>query len=130
MYFNLYISPLFLGIGGGEMVLIVAVILMLFGSDKVPEMARGLARVINQVKSASNELKSEITKTVDETGVINDIKEAVNVEDIKKRIGIDDIKSSVNLNLDQYNPMNDVQQEIDKAKEDIETMTGPIKRQN
>lgn len=130
MYLNLYIYPLFLGIGGGEMVLIVAVILMLFGSDKVPEMARGLARVINQVKSASNDIKSEITKSVDETGVIKDIKEAVNVEDIKKRIGIDDIKKSVNLDIDQYNPLNDVQQEIDKAKEDIETMTGPIKRQN
>ena len=130
MYLNLYISPLIFGIGGGEMVLIVGVILMLFGSDKIPEMARGLARVINQVKSASNELKSEITKSVDETGVINDIKEAVNVEDIKKRMGIDDIKKSVNLDIDQYNPLNDVQQEIDKAKEDIETMTGPIKRQN
>jgi len=130
MYLNLYISPLILGIGGGEMVLIIGVILMLFGSDKVPEMARGLARVINQVKSASNELKSEITKSVDETGVIKDIKDAVNVEDIKKRIGIDDIKKSVNLDVDQYNPLNDVQQEIDKAKEDIETMTGPIKRQN
>lgn len=130
MYLNLYISPLILGIGGGEMVLIIGVILMLFGSDKIPEMARGLARVINQVKSASNELKSEITKSVDETGVIKDIKEAVNVEDIKKRIGIDDIKKSVNLDIDQYNPLNDVQQEIDKVKEDIETMTGPIKRQN
>lgn len=130
MYLNLYISPLIFGIGGGEMVLIIGVILMLFGSDKIPEMARGLARVINQVKSASNELKSEITKSVDETGVINDIKEAVNVEDIKKRMGIDDIKKSVNLDVDQYNPLNDVQQEIDKAKEDIETMTGPIKRQN
>lgn len=128
MYLNLYISPLFLGIGGGEMVLIVAVILMLFGSDKVPEMARGLARVINQVKSASNELKSEITKSVDETGVIKDIKEAVNVDEIKKRIGYDEIKDS--MSIDHYNPVNDVQQEIDKVKEDIETMTGPIKRQN
>ena len=129
MYFNLYISPLFLGIGGGELVLIMGVILMLFGSDKVPEMARGLARIINQVKSASNEIKSEITKSVDETGIVKDIKEAVDVDDIKKRIGIDDLKKSVNLDLDQYNPLNDVQQEIDQAKEDIETMTGPIKRQ-
>ena len=129
MYLNLYISPLILGIGGGELVLIMAVVLMLFGSDKVPEMARGLARIINQVKSASNDLKSEITKTVDDSGIVNDIKEAVDVEDIKKRIGINDIKQSVNLDLDQYNPLNDVQQEIDAAKEDIENMTGPIKRQ-
>jgi len=129
MHLNLYISPLIFGIGGGEMVLIMLVILMLFGSDKIPEMARGLARVINQVKNASNDIKSEITKSVDESGVVKDIKEAVDVEGIKKRIGIDDIKKSVNLNLDQYNPLNDVQQEIDQAKEDIETMTGPIKRQ-
>lgn len=128
MFVNLYISPLILGIGGGELVLIMAVILMLFGSDKVPEMARGLAKIINQVKSASNDLKSEITKNVDESGIVKDIKEAVDVEDIKKRIGINDIKQSVNLDLDQYNPLNDVQQEMEKAKEDIETMTGPIKR--
>lgn len=129
MFANLYISPLILGMSGGEILVIIVVILMLFGSDKVPEMARGLARVINQVKSASNDIKSEITKNVDESGVLKDIKEAVNVEDIKKRIGIDDIKKSVNLDLDQYSPLNDVQQEIDQAKEDIESMTGPIKRQ-
>lgn len=114
------------GIGGGEMVLIMVVILMLFGSDKVPEMARGLAKMINQVKNASNEIKSEITKSVDESGVVKDIKEAINVEDIKKRIGYDEVKDS--MSLDHFNPMNDVQQEVDKAKEDIETMTGPIKR--
>lgn len=129
MISSLYIMPAFIfGIGGGELVLILLVVLMLFGSDKVPEMARGLARVINQVKNASNEIKTEITKNVDESGIVKEIQEAVNVDDIKKRIGIDDIKKSVNLDLDQYNPLNDVQQEIDQAKEDIETMTGPIKR--
>jgi len=128
MILNLYISPLILGIGGGELIFIIAAILMLFGSDKVPEMARGLARVINQVKNASNDIKSEITKSVEETGVVKDIKEAINVDDLKKRVGYDEIKDS--MNIDHYNPLNDVQQEIEKAKEDIETMTGPIKRQN
>src|SRR5690606_33998286 len=117
-----------LGMSGGEIVVIIGVILMLFGSDKIPEFARGLARVINQVKGASNEIKAEITKSVDESGIVKDIKEAVNVEDIKKRIGIDDIKQSVNLDVDKYNPLSDVQQEIEKAKEDIENLTGPIKR--
>jgi len=127
MILNLYTPSLFIfGVGGGEMILIMVVILMLFGSDKVPEMARGLARMINQVKSASNDLKSEITKSVDDSGVVNDIKEAINVDEIKKRVGYDDIKNS--MNIDHYNPLNDVQQEVEKAKEDIETMTGPIKR--
>lgn len=128
MFSSLYISPLLLGMSGGEILVIVAVVLMLFGSDKVPEMARGLAKVINQVKGASNELKSEITKSVDASGVVKDIKEAINVDDIKKRIGYDEIKDS--MSIDHYNPVNDVQHEIEKAKEDIETMTGPIKRQN
>ncbi|HLV51968.1 MAG TPA: twin-arginine translocase TatA/TatE family subunit [Flavobacterium sp.] len=127
MFLTLYTAPLFIfGISGGELLVILLVILMLFGSDKVPEMARGLARIINQVKNASNDIKTEITKNVDESGLIKDIKETVNVEDIKKRIGLDDLKKTV----DDINPMNEVQQEIDKAKEDIETMTGPIKRQN
>lgn len=127
MILNLYTPALFIfGVGGGEMILIMVVILMLFGSDKVPEMARGLARMINQVKSASNDLKSEITKSVDDSGVVNDIKEAINVDDIKKRVGYDDIKNS--MNIDHYNPLSDVQQEVEKAKEDIESMTGPIKR--
>src|SRR5690554_25077 len=127
MLLTLYTTPLFIfGISVGELLVIMLVILMLFGSDKVPEMARGLARIINQVKNASNEIKTEISKNVDESGVIKDIKEAVNVEDIKKRVGLDDLKKTV----DDINPLNDVQQEIDKAKEDIETMTGPIKRQN
>lgn len=127
MFLTLYTAPLFIfGISGGELLVILLVILMLFGSDKVPEMARGLARIINQVKNASNDIKTEITKNVDESGIIKDIKETVNVEDIKKRIGLDDLKKTV----DDINPMNEVQQEIDKAKEDIETMTGPIKRQN
>lgn len=127
MFLTLYTALLFIfGISGGELLVILLVILMLFGSDKVPEMARGLARIINQVKNASNDIKTEITKNVDESGIIKDIKETVNVEDIKKRIGLDDLKKTV----DDINPMNEVQQEIDKAKEDIETMTGPIKRQN
>lgn len=127
MLLTLYTIPFFIfGISGGELLVIMLVILMLFGSDKVPEMARGLARIINQVKNASNDIKTEITKSVDESGVIKEIKETVNVEDIKKRIGLDDLKKTV----DDINPLNDVQQEINKAKEDIETMTGPIKRQS
>ena len=50
------------GFGGGEILLIIFVILMLFGSDKVPEMARTLGKVMAQLKNATNEIKSEIQK--------------------------------------------------------------------
>lgn len=126
MYLALYtpFSLIIPGISGSELFVIILFFLMLFGSDKVPEMAKGLARIINQMKNASNEIKSQITKGVEETGVIKDIKEVVNVEDMKKRIGLDDLKKTI----DEVNPIQDVQDEIEKAKEDIENMTGPIKR--
>lgn len=97
------------GIGGGEIFFIIMVILMLFGSDKVPEMVRSFAKVMAQIKNATNDLKNEIQKTADESGVVSDIKEAFNDVDI--------------------NPVKDVQEEVTKVKEDIEQITGPIKRQ-
>jgi sec-independent protein translocase protein TatA len=55
-------TPLFLfleGIGGGEMMLIVVAILVLFGANKIPELARGLGKGIREFKDASREIRSE-----------------------------------------------------------------------
>ena len=38
------------GIGGGEIFFILIVILMLFGSDKIPEIARTLGKGMAQLK--------------------------------------------------------------------------------
>ncbi|MBF0694293.1 MAG: twin-arginine translocase TatA/TatE family subunit [Flavobacterium sp.] len=56
------------GIGGSEFIFIILIVLMFFGSDKIPEMARGLAKGMAQLKNATNEIKTEITKSVEETG--------------------------------------------------------------
>lgn len=93
------------GIGGGEFFFIILVVLMLFGSDKIPEIARGLGKGMQQLKNATNDIKSEIHKSAD-------------VEGLKKtftEIGTDDISKNITG-------------EIDKVKEDIEDMSGPIKR--
>jgi sec-independent protein translocase protein TatA len=57
------------GIGGGEFIFIILIILMFFGSDKIPEMARGLAKGIAQLKNATNDIKSEISKSVESSGI-------------------------------------------------------------
>ncbi|MEO6632738.1 MAG: twin-arginine translocase TatA/TatE family subunit, partial [Mucilaginibacter sp.] len=44
---------LFLDIGGQELMLIMLVILLLFGGDKLPELARGLGKGIRDFKDAS-----------------------------------------------------------------------------
>jgi sec-independent protein translocase protein TatA len=52
---------LFLGdLGGGEIMLILVVILIFFGANKIPELARGLGKGIREFKDASNEIRSEI----------------------------------------------------------------------
>jgi sec-independent protein translocase protein TatA len=39
--------------GGWEIILILAVVLLLFGAKKLPELARGLGQGINEFKKAS-----------------------------------------------------------------------------
>ncbi|HEY1108982.1 MAG TPA: twin-arginine translocase TatA/TatE family subunit [Opitutaceae bacterium] len=54
---NLF-SPLFagvLGLGGPEVVIILAVLLLLFGGSKLPELAKGLGKSIKEFKAASRE---------------------------------------------------------------------------
>lgn len=48
------------GIGGGEFFFVLLVILMLFGSDKIPEFARAFAKGMAQLKNATNEIKDSI----------------------------------------------------------------------
>jgi sec-independent protein translocase protein TatA len=46
--------------GGMEIILILLVILVLFGSKKIPEFARGLGQGIKEFKKASREVTDEI----------------------------------------------------------------------
>jgi len=53
------------GLGGGEIILILFIILLLFGAKKLPELAKGLGKGINEFKKASNEIKDEVEKAAD-----------------------------------------------------------------
>ena len=57
---TLFISPLMFGLGWGEIVLIVLVILLLFGGKKIPELMKGLGKGIKSFKSGMSEVESEI----------------------------------------------------------------------
>ena len=54
------------GLGGGEIILILFIILLLFGAKKLPELAKGLGKGINEFKKASNDIKEEVEKAVTE----------------------------------------------------------------
>ncbi|MGH1386270.1 Sec-independent protein translocase subunit TatA/TatB [Kordia sp.] len=86
-------------ISGGEIFVIMLIVVMVFGADKIPEIARGLGKGMRQLKDATNEIKHEIQQSAEDN--------AIDAEGIA----------------------GDVQNEINKVKEDIEDMSGPIKRQ-
>ena len=53
------------GLGGGEIILILFIILLLFGAKKLPELAKGLGKGINEFKKASKDIKDEVEQAID-----------------------------------------------------------------
>jgi sec-independent protein translocase protein TatA len=105
------------GIGGGELIFIMFVVLMLFGSDKVPEIARTMGKAMAQLKNATNDIKSEIQKGADANGfdqkMLSDLTNNINAE-------INSAKSNL---LGDTNPLRGISDnfssEIDKVKSTI-----------
>ena len=54
-------------IGGWEMVLILAVVLVIFGAKKLPELAKGLGQGIKEFKKATREVTDEVSAAMDES---------------------------------------------------------------
>jgi sec-independent protein translocase protein TatA len=50
------------GMSGGELIIIAAVILVLFGARKIPDFAKGLGQGIKEFKKASREEQPADTK--------------------------------------------------------------------
>ncbi len=53
-------------LGGWEIVLILAVVLILFGAKKLPELAKGLGTGIKEFKKATREVTDEVSHAMDE----------------------------------------------------------------
>jgi sec-independent protein translocase protein TatA len=56
-----------LNLGGGEVFVILAVVLLLFGAKKIPELARGMGQGIKEFKKATREVTDELHNAMDET---------------------------------------------------------------
>lgn len=71
-------------LGMQELLLIFLVILLLFGSKRLPELARGLGKGISEFKKAANDLKSELDLSDVERDFKKEAHELNNVQRIKK----------------------------------------------
>ncbi|MBP6038787.1 MAG: twin-arginine translocase TatA/TatE family subunit [Flavobacterium sp.] len=111
--------------GIGELLLILIVVLMLFGSKEIPDIARFLGKTMAQLKNATNEIKSEIQKGARDNGMdIDSITGGISEEINKAKSGISQITNPIeNIDLGLQKP-------VEELKENIEDLSGPIKRQS
>ena len=103
---------MYLFISGAEIFVVVVIAVMLFGADKIPEIARGLGQGMRQIKDATNDIKREITQSAEKNNLDIDV--------------VSKIKNEVNKVTDN---IEDFSKPVQKIKDTvIDEITGPIKR--
>src|SRR3954468_3967576 len=95
----------FLNMGGGEIMLIMAVVLLLFGGKKLPELARGLGKGIRDFKDASEGVKREIHRNI-------------NAVDIDEEINTPTARTATETLEEQMYPKTEVKEPINLTKEE------------
>ena len=89
----------FLFISGTEITFIMFVVVLVFGADKIPGIAKGLGKGMRSLKDATNDIKTEIQKSADKNGIDTSLSKEVNEEIKKVTEGINDLTGSVKRNL-------------------------------
>lgn len=56
-----------LNLGGGEIILILAIVLILFGAKRLPELAKGLGQGIKEFKKATHNVSEEVREAMAES---------------------------------------------------------------
>tara|TARA_B100000686_G_C16466346_1_gene799736 strand:- start:427 stop:609 length:183 start_codon:yes stop_codon:yes gene_type:complete len=55
-----------MGLGPGEIAVILIIVIVFFGGKKLPELARGLGLGLKEFKKATREIKDEVKNATDE----------------------------------------------------------------
>ena len=77
----MFSHSILLFIGGTEIIFILFIVVMVFGADKIPEIARGLGKGMRTLKDATNDIKHEVTKSAKENGIIDtEVTQSINEE--------------------------------------------------
>ena len=113
---------LFLDISGGEFLVIILGIFLVFGPKKMPEMARKIGRAMNELKKATSDITKEFS---DETGVIareiSTARESVRREAETLRKGLPDMESIIpkDISLNPDKKPSEIKSEL-KSEDSIE----------
>jgi len=97
---------LFLNLSGGEISIILLFVLIFFGAESIPKMARQFGKIMFQVKNATDDIK-------------RDIKESTIMDQAEISNPITDIKKELLDGNSIPNPVKDIKKEIDNSTKDI-----------
>mgnify|MGYP002620436358 CR=1 FL=1 len=89
--------PLF--ISSTEIVFILFVVILIFGADKIPDIAKGMGKGMRTLKNATNDIKSEIKRSAEKQGINTDMTKDISNEINKVKDSIDDLTGSVRRKL-------------------------------
>ena len=92
-------STYFLFISGQEIFVIMIIVVMLFGADKIPDIARGLGKGMRQIKDATNDIKKEINDSAKNQGIDTNITKDINKEINEVKKDIDDFTGPIKRNM-------------------------------
>ena len=85
-------------ISGGVIFFILFVVVMAFGADKIPGIAKGLGQGMRQLKDATEDIKREIQKSAEKQGIdtsfTNDIQK--DIKEVKKNL--EDVTGTISRN--------------------------------
>ncbi|MBT8307543.1 MAG: twin-arginine translocase TatA/TatE family subunit [Maribacter sp.] len=109
-------SLFILFISGAEIFFIMFIVVMVFGADKIPGIAKGLGKGMRQLKDATEDIKQEIQKSAEKQGIDTSF-----VEDIKK--DINDVKDNIGSGIGE-----DIKKGVSEVKKKVDDVTGTIKR--
>ncbi len=101
------IIPVF--ISGSEIIIVFVIVLLLFGADKIPEIARGLGKGMKEFRKITGDLKQEFQEST--SGLKDDF------DEIKK--DVDQTKQDLTGEFRKYVDDSDITKDINEIKNDL-----------
>lgn len=92
-------NPILLFISGPEIMVVMLIVVMVFGADKIPEIARGLGKGMRQIKDATNDIKKEIKDSSEKNNIDPNIAKDLQKEASSVKDSIEELTGPIKRNL-------------------------------
>ena len=92
-------NPILLFISGPEIMVVMLIVVMVFGADKIPEIARGLGKGMRQIKDATNDIKKEIKDSSEKNTIDPNITKDLQKEASSIKDSIEELTGPIKRNL-------------------------------